>query len=87
MAGALFRDLHCSIITKAKLFCDNQAALFIAANRRTKHIEVHCHNAHTKSQLEDMFTKLIPIEPYTTHLSKLGVLSRTALPTQGGDEV
>lgn len=52
---SLLRDLMCPSITSAALYCDNQAALYIAANpvyhERTNHIEVACH------YIRDMVTR------------------------------
>ncbi|CAM8964893.1 unnamed protein product [Rhodiola kirilowii] len=43
----LFEDIKASIPTPVTLYCDNQAAIYIAKNpvfhKRTKHIELDCH--------------------------------------------
>jgi len=51
---SLFKDLGLSGLAAVLLKCDNQAALYIAANpvfyKRTKHIEVDCHFIREKLQ-------------------------------------
>ena len=44
---SLLRDMGIPVPTLMDMYCDNQAAIFIANNpvfhERTKHIEVNCH--------------------------------------------
>jgi len=51
----LLQDLNVSCNFPAQLFCDNQAALHIAANlvfhEHTKHIEIDCHIVREKLQV------------------------------------
>ncbi|XP_071719591.1 uncharacterized protein [Rutidosis leptorrhynchoides] len=87
----LLKDLGVSDLGPVKMFCDNQAALHIAANlefhARTKHIEVDCHYVRdqirsraiktqyvsSKSQVADVFTKVIPTDQHNILMHKLGV--------------
>ena len=49
---ALFKDMGLHSLTTVTLRCDNQATLYIVANRffheRTKHIEIDCHFTRDK---------------------------------------
>ena len=87
----LLRDLHVTTIKLHVLYCGNQCALHIAANRvfheRTKHLEIDCHlvklqagimkllHLPSKDQLADFFTKHLFPQPFNTLLSKLGMLN------------
>ena len=48
----LLKDLHITVESQAKLFCDNKSATYIANNavfhERTKHIELDCHIVRDK---------------------------------------
>ncbi|KAK5785838.1 hypothetical protein PVK06_040459 [Gossypium arboreum] len=52
--SGLFKELEISVTEPVRLFCDNKAALQIAANpvyhERTKHIEIDCHFVREKIQ-------------------------------------
>ncbi|CAL8992058.1 unnamed protein product [Prunus brigantina] len=60
----LLKDLQVTNLGPTKLFCENQAALYIAANpvyhKHTKHIEIDCHVVREKVQAGQIAASFVP---------------------------
>jgi hypothetical protein len=71
---SLLRDLGIDIPTPMQMFCDNQAAIFIANNHvfheRTKHIKVDCHF------IRDLLMRQQIVTPYL-HSNNWVIFSRS----------
>ncbi|KHG29920.1 Copia [Gossypium arboreum] len=78
--SGLFKELEIGVTEPVRLFCDNKAALQIAANpvyhERTKHIEIDCHFVREKIQ-----EGLIATE-YVSTTDQLAVVMMKALGSQ-----
>lgn len=59
----MLKDLHITVDSSPKLFCDNKSATYIANNpvfhERTKHVEHDCHT--TRDQVKIGFMKVLHV--------------------------
>jgi len=102
MDSFVLKDLQLTCSRVPVICCDNQSALYIAANpvfhKRTKNLEIDYHiiraklqanilkllPVSSKDQLANFFTKALLPQPFSTLLSKLGMLDIYHPPTCGG---
>ncbi|XP_071735501.1 uncharacterized mitochondrial protein AtMg00810-like [Rutidosis leptorrhynchoides] len=80
---SLLKDLGLTDLGPVELHCDNQAALHISANRvfhacyfvrdQIKSGLIKPFYVHIKSQLADVFTKIVTVDQHNKLLGKLGV--------------